>query len=218
MGAENGFRVLRFGDWDKAQAILGQGMRPVYRAVGKAWNQEAAFLKRRLEQGIRDQAPGGRKFKPLAPTTLALRKFLGFGGTRALIGVSRQLIRSINVTKFGRLGSRDYKVFVGILSTATGSFRRNLFRIAKQNEFGSKPIVIRMTPKARRFFFAAMRSKSRRKWLGSRDRLSGRSTWFVVVRIPPRPVFEPVWKMWGPTSKLRVMMIVERELRGTYSR
>jgi hypothetical protein len=217
VGADNGFRVIKFGDWGKAKDILRSGMRPVYSAVGKAWNAEAVFLQGRLQDGIRAQAPGGRRFKTLAPTTLVIRKFLGFAGTKALVGASRQLVQAVRVTKFGRLGDKSYKVFVGILANAPGNHAISVFRIAELNEFGSKPIVIRMTAKARRFFFAAMRAKTRRKWMGSRDFLSGRSTGFVVVRIPPRPVFEPVWKMWGPSSKARVMMVVERELSGIYT-
>src|SRR5512141_945308 len=111
MSAVDGLRVLRYGDWDKATAILGQGMRPIYSAAGKAWEQEAKFLKRRLQEGIRAQAPGGKKFKTLAPTTLAIRRFLGFKGNRALL-VTQELIKAIDVKKIGRRGTKSFQVFV----------------------------------------------------------------------------------------------------------
>jgi hypothetical protein len=224
MSAVDGLRVLRFGDWDKAQAILGQGMRPIYSAAGKAWEQEAKFLKRRLQDGIRAQAPGGKKFKSLAPTTLAVRRFLGYKGNQALL-VTRELIKAIDVAKIGRRGTKSFQVFVGIRNGAKGGKRlqigpsnRDLFKIGLIQEFGSKPIIIRVTPRMRRFFFAAMRSKKRRKWLGSRDFLGGKSSGILTIKIPPRPVFQPTWAKWGSGTRARVGMVMNKELKGVYSR
>jgi hypothetical protein len=39
----------------------------------------------KIVEGIREQAPGGRAFAPLEPTTLAIRQFRGFRGTKALL-------------------------------------------------------------------------------------------------------------------------------------
>lgn len=216
MGAENGLRIVKYGDWNKAAAILGKGMRPVFQAWGKAVEQEGKFLKRRLVEGIRGQAPGGRKFKPLAPTTLAVRKFLGFKSNKALM-VTRELLKSIDLTKIGRRGSKDFQLFVGIYKSAMRTNGKSLMEIMRIQEYG-KVITIRVTPKMMRFFFAAMRSKSRRKWMGSREHLAGRSTGVITVRIPPRPVFQPIWAAWGPSSRGRVAMIMEKELKGEYSK
>ena len=80
-------------------------------AFDKALLQEAQFLRTKIVEGIREQAPGGRAFTPLAPTTLAIRQFRGFHGTKALL-VQGDLRNSITVTKDGD------KVFVGVLRTA----------------------------------------------------------------------------------------------------
>jgi len=215
MGADNGLRVLKYGDWKKAEAILRQGMRPVFSAWGRAVEQEGKFLKRRLTEGIQSQAPGGKRFKPLAPTTLAVRKFLGFKGTKALL-VWRHLIKNIDLTKIGRRGSKDFQLFVGLYHDARRPDGKSIMELMKIQEYG-KVITIRVTPKMRRFFFAAMRSKSRRKWVGSRG-FAGKSTGVITVRIPPRPVFQPVWAMWGPSSRDRVGTAMEKDLRGTYSK
>ena len=60
--------------------------RPATRpSIDKAMLQEGQFLRTKIVEGIREQAPGGRAFAPLAPTSSALRRFRGFGGTKALI-------------------------------------------------------------------------------------------------------------------------------------
>jgi hypothetical protein len=224
MSAADGLRVLKYGDWDKARAILGKGTRPIFSAAGKAWEQEAKFLKRRLQEGIKAQAPGGKSFKPLAPTTLAVRKFLGFNGNKALM-VTREFLQAIAVKKLGRRGTATFQVFVGILNGSKGGKRlipgpsnRDLYKIALLEEFGSNPIMIQVTDRMRRFFFAAMRSKMRRRWLAKRDFLAGKSSGVIIVRIPPRPVFQPTWAKWGPGSRGRVQMVMDKELRGEYSR
>jgi len=209
-----GLTVVKFGDWAKAERILKQGMRPVRRAVGVAWNREAHFLRKMLWNGIRAQAPGGKQFKPLAPLTLAIRRFLGFRGKKALIWHA-DLIRSIAVIPSGRLGSRNYEVFVGVHRNARDKHGKPSIRIMELNEYGSRPIVVKMTPRMRRFLFAVLRKGQKGSdkpwWL-----LSRHGTGIVVLQIPPRPVFRPTWEMWGPSSGMRVMMIVQLELRGTY--
>src|SRR5262249_59612678 len=98
--------------------------------------------------GIREQAPGGRAFATLAPTTLAIRRFRGFHGSKALL-VRADLRNSIAVIKDGE------RVLVGVLRSARNRDGKPLVDIAALHEYGSRPIVVRLTPKARSFLHAA---------------------------------------------------------------
>ena len=212
-----GLWISRFGDWDRAQKILGEGMAPVRRAVGKAWRKEARHLKGVLQKGIQAQAPGGQQFKPLAPTTLAIRRFLGFKGTKALLW-HRNFLRAIKVTADGRAGSMNYQVFVGILRDEKDPSGKSLYRIGMRNELGGPPIVVKVTPRMLRFLHAAFASldkasvgMSRPWWLLKRTGAKG----VIVINTPVRPVFGPVWAAESAASTQRILDTVQSELGGT---
>ena len=105
------WKVTRIGDWTRIGKLLASGPQRVKVAVDKATMQEAQFLRTKIVEGIREQAPGDRPFTALAPTTLAIRKFRGFGGTKGLL-VNADLRNSITVTRQGD------QVFVGVLRSA----------------------------------------------------------------------------------------------------
>ena len=102
--------------------------------------------------GLREQAPGGKQFKPLSPMTLALRKFFGFKGDKALLrnGYLRNSIAVVTVS--------DGAVFCGVLRTAKAKDGESLVDIARMNEEGSKPIVIKLTPKMSALLHYAFRA------------------------------------------------------------
>lgn len=212
-----GLWISRFGDWDRAQRILNEGMAPVRRAVGKAWRNEAQHLKVVLQKGIQAQAPGGKQFKPLAPTTLAIRRFLGFKGTKALLW-HRNFLRAIKVTAGGRAGSMNYQVFVGILQGEKDPSGKSLYKIGIRNELGGPPIVVKVTTRMLRFLHAAFASLDKGKvgvgrpwWLLKRTGAKG----VIVITTPVRPVFGPVWAAESAASTKRIWNTVESELRGT---
>ncbi len=120
-------------------------------AIDKAVLQEAQFFRTKIVAGLREGAPGSQAFAPLAPTTLAIRKFRDFGGTKPLI-VRGDLRNSITVVKQGDT------VFVGVLRTAKAGGRQSLANVAAIHEFGSRPIVLQLTPKVRWFLHAAFRA------------------------------------------------------------
>ncbi|MBN1771102.1 MAG: phage virion morphogenesis protein, partial [Deltaproteobacteria bacterium] len=130
-------------------------------------------------------APGGQPFAPLAPTTLAVRRFRVFKGTKALI-VRGDLRNSIMVVK--QAGG----VFVGVLRTAKGKAGQPLVNVAAVHEFGSRPIVLKLTPKARRFLHAAFRSAGLDSTAGDRP-----SVGIAVVRVAARPFLRPVFDKFG---------------------
>jgi hypothetical protein len=212
-----GLHVSQFGDWAKAQRILTGRMKPVYVALGKAWRKEARYLNKVVVKGIQSQAPGGKQFKPLAPTTLAIRRFLGFRGTKALLW-HRNLLNAVKVTAKGRAGTSNYVVFVGIHRDAKSPAGKSLYRIGMIAEIGSKPIVVKVTPKMRRFLFAAFRSLRKDDgvdkpfWL-----VKGKAKGVIVIRIPARPVFAPIWAQEVKASAARIVATAAAELKGTLS-
>ncbi len=108
--------VRRTGAWGEA-ARIALTMRAKFKnALEQAVMKEAHFIRGKIVHGIAAQAPGGQAFAPLSPITLAMRKAMGFGGTKALIrtGALRGAVTAIRVP-----GSAP-RAFVGILRQAKG--------------------------------------------------------------------------------------------------
>ena len=73
--------VRRFGDWDEAKARLAGGFGKRFELViRQATIKNALLLVREIKRGIRDQAPGGKQFAPLAQVTIERK-----GSSKALI-------------------------------------------------------------------------------------------------------------------------------------
>lgn len=212
--AQPGLHIAQFGDWAKAQRILKGGMAPVRKSLGKAWRKEAKFLKKEVVKGIQSQAPGGKQFKPLAPTTLAIRRFLGFRGTKALLW-HRNLLGSVKITPVGRAGTWGYAVFVGIHKDAKNPQGKSLYMIGLLNELGSRPIIVRVTPKMLRFLgaaFASLRASGGvpKPWYAIRGKGKG----VIIIRIPARPVFQPIWDHQCLSVAKRIVDDVRSDLKG----
>lgn len=198
--------LVKTGDWSKTRQTFFANATRLDKGIRKAMLQEGQFLRKKLVQGIRKQAPGGRQFKKLAKTTVATRRFRGFRGTKALIRTGGQGL----VGSFTVLQKRDF-VFIGVQRTARADDGRLLADIMRLNEFGSKPITIKITAKMRRFLFAAFSAHRATRGLQG----SGGSG-VIVVRIPPRPVFGPVFKRFAKPRvlKKRVMNRLAIIMRG----
>lgn len=67
------------GDWDGARRILQANARDVREALRVAVRQEAEDCRSAIVEGIISQAPGGKKFAPLAQSTLAFRRAAAAG-------------------------------------------------------------------------------------------------------------------------------------------
>lgn len=182
-------QLKRVGAWGQVAQLLATAPRRVHVALDKALLQEAQFLRTKVVEGIREQAPGGQAFVPLAPTTIAIRRFLGFSGTKALV-VHGDLRNSITVVKEGDTA------FVGVLRTAKSRGGQSLVDIAALHEHGSSPIVRTLTPKARAFLHAAFR----RAGLDRPGPSSGAQ--IAVVQIPPRPFFGPVFDRYAQPAEV----------------
>lgn len=182
--------VTKTGPWNRVGELLEAAPRRLRAALDKALLQEAQFLRTKIVEGIREQAPGGRAFAALAPTTLAIRRFRGFHGTKALL-VQADLRSSITVIKDGD------RVLVGVLRTARNRAGKSLVDIAALNEFGSRPMVVRLTPRARAFLHAAFRhagldaSSSGQPGIG-----------IAIIQIPARPFLAPVFEVYAQSEQV----------------
>jgi len=183
-------KVTKIGAWTRVGQLLATAPRRVQGAVDKAMLQEGQFLRTKIVEGIREQAPGGRAFAPLAPTTLAIRQFRGFRGTKALL-VQGDLRNSITVVKDGD------RVLVGVLRTARNRAGKSLVDIAALQEHGARPIVMRLTPKARAFLHAAFRHA------GLDGPNSGQpGTGIAVIQVRPRPFLTPVFQKYTQPEQI----------------
>jgi hypothetical protein len=183
-------RVTKIGDWSLARRLLSGASRRIKDAIDKAVLQEAQFFRTKIVEGLREGAPGGQALAPLAPTTLAIRRFRGFKGTKPLI-VHGDLRNSIAVVKEGD------GVFVGVLRTAKAKSGQSLANVAAVHEFGSRAIAVKLTPKARRFLHAAFRSAGLDAPAGD-----GPSKGIAVIKIQARPFLRPVFEKHGKPEEV----------------
>jgi phage gpG-like protein len=188
--------VKKVGAWSRVGKLLASAPKRMREAVDKALMQEAQLFRTKIVEGIREQAPGGKAFAPLAPTTLAIRRFRGFKGTKALL-VQGDLRNSITVVKEGD------RVFVGVLRSAKGRAGQRLVDVAAVHEFGSRPIVVKLTPKARAFLHAAFRR-------AGLDSPGKPSTGIAIIRVPARPFLGPVFEKWGGDADAVSKRFLER--------
>jgi hypothetical protein len=201
-------RVQKVGDWSLARRILSSASRRFKDAIDKAVLQEAQFFRTKIIEGLREGAPGGQAFAPLAPTTLAIRRFRGFKGTKPLI-VRGDLRNSITVVKQGD------GVFVGVLRSAKAAGGQSLVNVAAVHELGSRPIVLKLTPKVRRFLHAAFRAAGLDAPAGDRP-----STGIAVIKIPARPFLAPVFEAFGKPADVsrRFLDRLAQNLGGDFGR
>lgn len=139
------------GDWEKA-AKLADGLAGRFqKSVNAAVMAEGQYLRGQIVKGIRSGAPGGKQFAPLSPTTIAIRKFRGFGGSKPLVATGA-LVSSITATR-----TAGGAVFVGLLRQAKSKGGKSLANLGEIHEFGASWTQT-LTPKARRFLFAALKA------------------------------------------------------------
>ena len=118
--------LSRFGDWDRAKALLTNGFNQrLALAVRKATVKNALLLVREIQRGIRSQAPGGKQFAPLAQVTIERK-----GSSKALIDTGF-LVNSIT-QKIMSDGA-----FVGLLRTSISRDGESVANIGAIMEYGA---------------------------------------------------------------------------------
>lgn len=117
--------VSRFGDWDKAKRLLTNGLdQRLGRAIRQATIKNALLLVREIKRGIRDQAPGGEQFPPLAQVTIDRK-----GSSKALIDTG--FLVSAITQKILSDGA-----FVGLLRTSVYKGGESVANIGAIMEYG----------------------------------------------------------------------------------
>lgn len=197
--------ILQVGDWRKAQAILSSAPTRLKVAMEVATAQEAQLFRNKIVEGFRTQAPGGKRFRPLRPLTLAIRRFTGKRSTKALI-VDGDLRNSIKAVRTGE------GWFVGVLKSARSRDGRKLVDVAAVHEFGSRTFTVEVTPKMRRFLMMVISAELG----GPSGGRGGLKRGILVIRIPARPFIRPVFEKWGQPAlvKRRFMSRVGRLMTG----
>ena len=182
--------VRKVGAWSRVGKLLASAAHRMREGVDKALLQEAQFFRTKIVEGIREQAPGGKAFAPLAPTTLAIRRFRGFKGTKALL-VQGDLRNSITVVKEGS------GVFVGVLRSAKGRAGQPLVNVAAVHELGSPPIAVKLTPKARAFLHAAFRRAGLDSPASDKPSIG-----IAIIKVPARPFLGPVFEKYADPDQV----------------
>ncbi len=116
----------RFGDWDRAKARLAGGLGKRFElAIRQATIKNALLLVREIQKGIRDQAPGGKQFEPLAEVTIKRK-----GSSKALIDTGF-LVNAITqkITSDG--------AFVGLLRTSIREDGESVANVGAIMEYGA---------------------------------------------------------------------------------
>lgn len=156
------------GDWKKLDRTLAKAPKRIQEARIQLTKAEAQFFEGEMKRGIANQNPGGRRFKPLSASTLLARRIAGVSSNRALVG----LIDEISSRRISGGGW-----FAGI-------FDRQAAAIGRIHEEGVGPILIKITPKMRRYLFGVL--------FKGRPRSGGTSTGVLSITIPARPFVRPV--------------------------
>ena len=180
--------VKKFGQWKQAATITRSMVGSYKKALDIAVTREAHFIRKKIVEGLRSQAPGGKAFAPHAASTKAVdkvrtkRKRRGKG---KVLLASGGLRNSIQVKKLG-----DAKAFVGILRTS-GKGKAN---VAEIHETG-RSFVVPLTKKSRGLIMAAFRKSGMIK--------PGEGKAFVAVTIPARPFIAPIGEQYGKPKDVR---------------
>ncbi len=171
--------------------------------IGIIIRRELLKFQGMVKRGIKNQAPGGKRFKPLSAWTLALRKFRGFRGTKALI-VSGDLRNSI-VTEYSESKKEG---FVGILYQTKSKDGKSMVNIAEIQEYGTKPFAVKRTPKMRKFL-AMVASKS--GLISYSPNYRGKGVY--IIKIPARPFIAPTFEAWKKGLEQRIFVSFGRAIR-----
>lgn len=182
--------IRRVGQWGQAARILNAYSTRFGAEIDKSVHREALRYEKAMKEGIKDQAPGGVRFKPLSPITIALKR-----SSKALIDKG-DLRNSIGTRKI-----TEKAYFVGVHRTATNRTGGNLANIGAVHELGAE-YTQRVTAKQARFFRALYM-----KGLWPHDNFATvpREGSKIRTKIPARPFVSPVLEKLSPGAGKRVM-------------
>ena len=172
--------IEKTGDWELAERILASAPREIDRAMAKAVHQEALHFERLVKLRLQSGPP-----PPLSPWTIAGRKSGGGKGGDKPLNASGDMLGSISVVPNT---IKEPEKFIGIPRAATGH-NGQVMNLADIHEFG-RTIVIRVTPKMRRFLFGVLLKNMPAGGGGK----GGGGKKIMVIRIPARPFIVPAFE------------------------
>lgn len=175
--------IQKTGDWGKAIRIFQSVAENAGKSAQRAILKEGHFFRTQIITGIREQAPGGKPFVPLSPNTLRVRALEGFRGSKALM-VRGDLRNGIQVI------DSPEGVFIGVLRTARAHDGESLMNIVDILERGRGPFLVPIT-------------KASRGYLAAAGVMAPGPGGFVIIKIPPRPIFQPVFDKYGSPDQVR---------------
>ncbi|WP_422444373.1 phage virion morphogenesis protein [Thermoanaerobacterium sp. DL9XJH110] len=159
------------GDWAKCKAFLDKLDDNFKKAYKTGLNRVGQAAVKSLKKGMTEGAPGGQKYAPNHPFTIARK-----GSSKPLINHG-DLRNSITYRVIG-----GATVFAGVLRSAKGKDGQQLVNIAAIHELGDGnggDLYIKVTPKMRAYLHSqGLHLKESTKY----------------IRIPRRPTFEPVFE------------------------
>ncbi len=116
----------KFGDWTRLDAVLKNCLPArMEKALNRAATKCALLLVREIKKGIKNQAPGGKAFEPLAKVTIEKK-----GSSKALIDTGFLLSSITQVTE-------GDKAFVGLLRGTRDKNGDEIVNIGAIMEFGA---------------------------------------------------------------------------------
>ncbi len=173
------------GDWDEATGAAAVILTSLLDA---AVAQEAEFLASKIRNGLLAGGPGGARFRPHSPLTLAIAAASGRPHGGKVLIASGGLVGSIGVVEF----AGGY--FIGVKRGAkAGGGKWDAVDLANLHENGaawSKPMTLRQ----RRWLMMMLKKAGIRP--------SGGGGGVLRVRLPPRPFVGPVIKEFGGKAQV----------------
>lgn len=158
----------------------------------RALRRASLMIERAVKKGIQGGQPGGVPFRPLAASTILLRKSHSdrpLLDTGALLGAVSSSVDPVGLS-----------AFIGV-HRMSGNVN-----LAMIHEYGTKPYAITVTPRMRRFF------KNLAVLSGGRIRQLRNDTDTIYhPGIPARPFFGPVIEAIRPKIKEEFRLAVERK-------
>lgn len=179
--------------WAAAEEYFGKLPQKMGNATHQAVLKEAHYLRGKMVDGIDSGSPGGQRFAPHSPITIAVRKFVGQGGGSKIMIMSSTLRNNTKVIVLGK-----GIAFVGTNRKSKGGV--NIAKIHDEGRNWKQPL----SPRARRFLMAAMRAAGMQM---AKKPKGAPPLGSVSIKIPPRPIVEPVIKRFARPADVRARFI-----------
>lgn len=181
------FGTKKGSSWAVARTRFARATATFQARAWQATRSAGLLFEREVKLGLAKGAPGGKTFKPLSPLTVVTR---GGGTPKPLLDRGQQgLLGSIRTTE----DKRRLAVFVGVHRTSKNADGTTLMNVALAQEFGTKPFVIQVTPKMRKFFWAISLKSG-----GKIRPLRPSTTTIMHPGIPARPFMQPTLEAIRP--------------------